>query len=145
MQRLSVLIVLLAAASLITAATAPEATAPVAPAFSIVVDVHPSSREPYQLLRRPTPSTYNCDAIIETVPENRSAFVHARMVAEPGRAETITQTFGDGFALKFTVKVGAQQRDANSVVEISRAGQIVARQTSRVMLQRPEKAVRPVG
>jgi hypothetical protein len=52
--------------------------------------------------------------------------------------------FGDEFQLKFTVTVASFADEARAVVEISRGGKILTRQSSRILLQHAGKTVRPV-
>ncbi len=141
MNRFGTVILVLAAASILGAA--PPDALPPAPAFNIVIDVHPTSMETYQLLRRPTPWTYTCSAVVTTFPADRRIQTRAFLNAEPGKPETITQAFGDDYSMKFTVTVSSTKPEATAVVEVSRAGQPVARQESRVMLQKPEPTLKP--
>ncbi len=138
MQRIAVLMVFLAATSILVAAPPPEKLAPVSPAFEISIDVHPSSSEPYQLLRRTTPSTYTCTATVTT--PGTTSLHQSQIIAEPGTPEETRQKFGDGFQLKFNVSVSRTGNEARAVAEISRDGQILARQSSQILLQRPEKS-----
>ncbi len=143
MRRAAALITILTAVPMLTAAPPPEMLAPVSPSFEIRIDVHPTSRDPVQLLRRPTPATYTCDAIV-MIPDTKYIYTDARMVAEPGKPETVVHKFGEGLQLKFSVGISSSADEARAVAEISRGGQILTRQSSRILLQHPEKSVRPV-
>lgn len=122
------------------AATLPgEKTPLVSPAFEIRVVVAPSSTDQYQLLKRKTPETYSCSAMV-AAPDTVYTYATANLVASPGKKESVTRRFSDEYELKFTVTVDARNLHAKTVTEISREGVVLTRQSSTFVLRHDNKS-----
>ncbi len=111
----------------------PDLTAP-----EVRVSIRPSFMDPYQLLRRPSPSTYTCEALVSQA-DTKVAFLHAKLVVARGAMEKTT-ALARGYSLEFSVTV-KNEREANAVVTVKRGEQIITRQRSTVNLRTDEGVV----
>ena len=124
---LTLLLILNAAVT--PAAPMPELTAP-----EVYISIHPSSMDHYQLLKRKTPGTYTCTALVSQAGTN-VAFVSAELVVNPGTTEKITKQGGD-YTLDFAVTIKSQRAEA--VATVKRGDKLVTRQRSTVFLNAGE-------
>ena len=113
---------------------APAAPPAVSPAIEVTIDIHPSSADHYQLLkRRPTPDTFTCQANVMEA-ESHRLYGDLNLVVGPGESDHTTKTFGD-YTMTFGVSLKNNRADA--VVEVKRGEQLITRQRSIVHLQQP--------
>ena len=95
------------------------------------VDIAPSILDPMQLLKRPTPETYTCNAVV--MDDNKQIVGFAKLVAEPGHREITTHTNGD-VKVEFAVMIAPAGDRAETKVTVSRSGTVFMRQSSIVRL-----------
>jgi hypothetical protein len=112
--------------------TPPDLTAP-----EVRISIHPSSMDSYQLLKRKTPDTYTCTALV-TQAGTEIGYVSAELVVRPGHPETVTK-YGGEYALDFSVTLKSQRAEA--VATVKRGGKLLTRQRSTVYLKMDEGAV----
>ena len=120
------LTLLLLALSLAQPAELPDLEAP-----EVLVTIQPSSMNDYQLLRRPTPDTYTCQATVFEA-GTRKVYIGAQLTALPGQTETTTARNRD-YSLEFGVKMAGTQ--ATTTVTVKRGDKILTRQRSTVLLK----------
>src|SRR5207253_11181107 len=108
-----------------------------APAIGINIDVHPSIADEYQLLKRPTPNTYTCLAIVFDAQSKKALTGFGRLVVAPGKSESARSTGGE-YDVEFTVKinpatnVNAPADRADAHVTVRHNDVIVAEQRSTI-------------
>jgi len=109
------------------------ATDPI-PVLGIETEIKPSSLDEYMLLRA-SPFTYTCRARVYSVPGSSRYGILASptLVLVPGKSETVTQKAKD-FDVTFTVALSEKKDHAQTVVELTRNGEVLQRQVSNVML-----------
>ena len=112
--------------------TPPDLTAP-----EVMISIHPSSMDSYQLLKRKTPDTYTCNALVTQAGTN-VGYVSAELVVSPGTTEKITRRAGE-YELDFAVTLKNQRAEA--VATVKRGDKVLTRQRSTVYLKMDEKAV----
>ena len=120
------LTLLLLALSLAAPAEIPDLEAP-----EVSVTIQPSSMDAYQLLRRQTPDTYTCQALVTEAGTHR-LYVAAQLTALAGHTEKVTRQAGD-YSLEFAVKMGKAQAD--TTVTVKRGDKVLTRQRSTVYLK----------
>ena len=123
------LLLILTAAVTPAAPQAVELTAP-----DVFISIHPSSMDSYQLLKRKTPGTYTCTALVSQAGTN-VAFASAELVVNPGTTEKITKQAGE-YTLDFGVTIKSQRAEA--VATVKRGDKVVTRQRSTVFLNAGE-------
>ena len=127
------LTLLLLAVSLAVPAEIPDLEAP-----EVYVTIRPSTMDEFQLLRRATPYTYTCEAmVLQAEAKPRRIYVSAKLVAVPGQTETTTQRAGE-YTLDFAVKMGRSQADAT--VTVTRGDKVITRQRSTIQVTAPQQA-----
>jgi hypothetical protein len=94
------------------------------------ISIHPSSMSSYQLLKRKTPDTYTCEAIV-TDADTHHTFVNAELVVLPGHTEKVSRQAGE-YGLDFSVTVKDRQAEAD--VTVKRGAKVITRQRSTVYL-----------
>ena len=125
------LTLLLLAATLTATTTSPELPPIVAPALDVSISIHPSSMDHYQLLKRKTPETYTCQALVSQA-GTRVGLGTAELVVIPGTTEKTTRKLYDDYTMDFSVTLKSQHAEA--VVTIKRGEQVIARQRSTVYI-----------
>ena len=104
--------------------------------LGIRVEVGPSSRDPIQLLRRPTPYTYTARALV-THPTEQYVYAAAEVIVAPGERQTVTKK-GDDMDVTFTVAVSEKRDRAKTEVVVKRGERILHVQNSDIALAAPE-------
>jgi hypothetical protein len=99
--------------------------------LEVRIEIAPSIYDSLQLLKRPTPNTYTCQAIVLDEPHH--GIGSARLIAEPGRRETVKRSERD-IEVEFTVLIAPSGDRADTKVTVRRAGMVVMRQSSTVRL-----------
>ena len=85
----------------------------------------------YQLLKRKTPETYTCTAMVRDA-ESKSPWLSANLVLLPGQRDKVSKTFGD-YALDFSVDMTGARAEAT--VTVKRGDKMLTRQRSTVYLR----------
>ena len=140
--RLTVLLVLLASSLFLVGMSVPPSLLQSnAPVLDIRTTVRPVSEDPIQLLPRPAPGSYRCKAVVFSEPGSRKVFGPPDIVIAPGEAGETTTTFGP---LTVTLRARIIDRHrAETIVTVTRDGEIVSRQRSEAWLPPNRQAVVP--
>ena len=121
------------AATLLAAPATPVINAP-----EVFVTIAPSTHDEYQLLKRKTPDTYTCHAMVRDA-ETRGAALHAEVVLLPNQSDRVVRTSGE-YTLEFAVTM--KTKTAQAVVTVKRGDKMITRQSSTVSLDR-DPAIMP--
>ncbi|HSP14648.1 MAG TPA: hypothetical protein VLV78_07845 [Thermoanaerobaculia bacterium] len=106
---------------------------PIAPrSLEVQINIAPSILDPLQLLRRSTPNTYTCDAVVLD-DEKHAVIGLAKVVAEPGRRETAKRVNGET-EVEFGVLIAPAGDRADTKVTVRRSGVVVVRQSATIRL-----------
>lgn len=116
-------------------------TNPVAPPLEVNVSIGPSTDDRWQLLKRPTPGTYTCDAVVTD--GQHHAFGSAHVIASPGVPASVHQSVR-GYDFDFIVKIAKTADTATTKVTVTRNGTLLTRQTSTVKLANVPGGYTPV-
>jgi hypothetical protein len=138
MKRSPIVAVLALAFLLLAAMKTDEATP-----LGANVQIGPSTRDPYQLLRRTTPDTYTCRALVYDANDRSYVFASLDVVVAPGEKESKSVTAQD-LTTTFTVGVSKNSDRAIAQVTSKRGGKIVFNQRSEIELRRPERTIIPL-
>ena len=122
------------AATVLAAPEPPVITAP-----EVIVTIAPSTHDEYQLLKRKTPDTYTCQAMVRDA-ETRGAMLHAELGLLPNQSDRVVRAAGE-YTLEFAVTMRA--KTAHAVVTVKRGDKMITRQRSTVSLDR-DPAIMPV-
>jgi hypothetical protein len=134
MNRLLSVLLIAAAASLFLAAT-PETSVSSSVPVNLRIEIAPTYRGPYELLREQHPDTYTCSAmLLDEAGKRIDGYVD--LVLRPGQELTRT-TNSHGLAMTMKGRVDAERTGAVAEVTVVRAGTLIARQESRMNLKRP--------
>ncbi len=111
--------------------------------LGVRVTVAPSQRDPYQLLRRVTPETYRCSAVVYDATDERRGFASPEVIVAAGERQSKTVVV-EGLEVTFSVAVSRGNDRAATEVVGKRGEKIVLRQKSDVALRAPKQAVVPL-
>ena len=140
--RLTVLLVLLASSLFLVGMSVPPSLLQGnAPALEIRTTVRPVSEDPIQLLARAAPGSYRCKAVVFAEPGSRKVFGPPDIVIAPGEAGETTTTFGP-LTVTLRARIIGRHR-AETIVTVTRDGEIVSRQRSEAWLPPNSQAVEP--
>jgi hypothetical protein len=103
----------------------------IAEPLEVHVGIAPSIYDSMQLLKRATPNTYTCDALV--IDDAKRVVAFAKLVAEPGRKETTKRVNGD-FEVEFGVLIAPVGDHAETRVTVRRSGSVIMRQSSKIRL-----------
>lgn len=133
-------------AALLVVATAVAANTPLlemqVDAYAVEISIAPSSRDPIQLLDRPTPDTYTCIATVRDAATSAPISI-ARAIVAPGRKEVVTVE-DKPWTTTMTVKLSRKTERADTEVVVKKDGKIVNRQFTSVMLKNVDPGVVPL-
>ena len=135
----SLIVAVLALAFLLFAAMKSDEATP----LGANVQIAPSTRDPYQLLRRATTYTYTCRAAVHFADDPTEPFAAVDLVVAPGDHESKT-TKARGLDITFTVGVNKSSDRAVTQVTAKRGDKFVLNQRSEIELRRPEQAIIPL-
>jgi hypothetical protein len=102
-------------------------------ALGVEVQCEPSSRGNIQLLRRPTPSTYHCNAYVFDVSDTTRGVAGAQVIVGAGERRVKSEKHDDA-QITFTVAISKDHDRAATDVVVTKAGKTVLRQKSDFML-----------
>jgi hypothetical protein len=102
-------------------------------ALGVEVQCEPSARSEIQLLRRPSPSSYNCSAYVFDANDTSRGVAGTQVVVDAGERQTKSST-NDDTEIKFTVAISKGHDRAATDVVVTKAGKTVLRQKSNVIL-----------
>jgi len=122
-------------AAITPAAPIPDLTAP-----EVDVSIRPSYLDEYQLLKRSTPETYTCQAIVKQA-EGHAIYASADLVVSPGKTEKVSRKNGD-YTVDFAVTL--KNNRAESIVTVKRGETVLTRQRSTVYLNTRDPVIIPV-
>lgn len=105
--------------------------------LAIRVEVAPSTRDEYQLLRRASPFTYTARASVMD-PAQPVMYAGVNLVVAPGERETVTQK-GERMNVTFTVAVSKNADRAATEVVVKHGEQLLHVQKSDIALRAPSK------
>jgi hypothetical protein len=100
--------------------------------LEVKITIGPSSDQTFQLLRRPTPDTYTCEALVVD-PEKKMIFARASVVAAPGVKEESKSKVGEA-EIEFSVLISRPADRADTRVVVKKSGKVLTRQSSTVRL-----------
>jgi hypothetical protein len=112
-------------------------------ALAVAISIAPSTASEYHLLRRASPETYTCRAEITGTADPHYTYATPTVVVAPGEQQTTTAK-GDGLDVSFTVAVSRANDRAKTEVVVKRAGAVLLRQKSDVILRTPGRAIVPL-
>lgn len=135
----SLIVAVLVLAFLLMAAMKSEEPMP----LGVRVSIAPSTHDPYQLLRRETPETYKCRAVVYTVADETKGIAAPEVVVAAGERQSRTVT-DRGLRVTFTAAISKGNDRAATEVEIKRGEKIVFQQNSDVVLRAPGRAIVPL-
>lgn len=113
-----------------------------APPLEIRISVLPSATDPYQLLKRPSPSTYSCSAVVIEAGTNH-LLGSAQLVVGRGDRQTTKRSAG-GLQTEFTVSVTAKGERADAEVVVTRGAEVLTKQRTSMSLLLPSEKIVPV-
>lgn len=135
----SLIVAILALAFLLLAAMKTDNATP----LGAHVTVAPSTRDPYQLLRRATPDTYTCRALVYDADNPQFAFASLDVVVAPGGKESKSITV-QGLTSTFTVGISKDNDRAVTQVTAKRGEKFVLNQRSEIELRAPGRTIIPL-
>ncbi len=118
-------------------------TDPVPPLLGANVQIGPSTNDPYQLLRRATPDTYTCRALVHDANDRTYALASLEVVVAPGERQSDTVTVA-GVKATFTVGLSKNSDRAVTQVTAQRGEQYLLNQRSEIELRPPARAIVPL-
>ena len=107
------------------------------------VTVAPSTRDPYQLLRRPTPETYTCRAVVYDADDPQYGFASLEVVVAAGQKQSQSVTV-KGLTSTFTVGISKENHHAVTQVTAKRGEKFVLNQRSEIELRPPARTIVPL-
>ena len=126
-------LVVVALASTFSFFTKPAEQAAAPGAFGVEVECEPSARGKIQLLRRPTPSTYHCNAYVFDVNDTTRGVAEAQVIVGAGQRRSKNAKHEDA-QITFTVAISKDHDRAATDVVVTKGGKTVLRQKSNVVL-----------
>ena len=126
-------LLVVALASTFTFFTKPAQQPPALGALGVQVECEPSSRGNIQLLRRPTPSTYHCNAYVFEAHDTSRGIAGTQVIVGAGERRSKTEKQKDT-QITFTVAISKDHDRAATDVVVTKAGKTVLRQKSNVVL-----------
>ena len=110
-----------------------EQTAAASGALGVEVQCEPRGHGEIQLLRRPTPSSYNCSAYVFDANDTSRSIIGTNTVVDAGERQTKTQKNEDT-SITFIVAISNAHDRAATDVTVTKAGKTLLRQKSNVIL-----------